>query len=459
MAQIKTHKEKKTRKSRARAYLFAAVSPSIFTRIMTCTSAKAIWDFLKKEYEGDERIRGMKVLNLIREFEMQQMKESETIKDYSEKLIAIANKVKILGTEFTDSRIVQKLLVSLPEKFEATIASLENTKDLSRISLAELLSALQAQEQRRKMRQEGTVEGALQAKLQLNSDSGSKNWEGKKGGTNNSGGAATGNDINASIKWSKYPPCQHCGKMNHPHYKCWRKPDMRCRKCQKLGHAEIICKEKLPQQQGEVQVADEDEPEHLFVASCFASSQSSDSWLIDSGCTNHMTNDKRLFRELDGSAISRVRIGDGSYLTVKGKGTVSIESFAGTKLISDVLYVPEIDQNLLSVGQLLEKGFKLLFEDKMCLIIDSSGQELFKIKMQGKSFSLTPLEEEQVAFPSHEIIGETWHKRLGHFHHKALLFMQRNEMVVGLPNMEEHISACKTCVVGKQVRLPFKNSS
>ena len=42
---------------------------------MTCNSAKAIWDFLKKEYEGDERIRGMKVLNMVREFEMQGMKE------------------------------------------------------------------------------------------------------------------------------------------------------------------------------------------------------------------------------------------------------------------------------------------------------------------------------------------------------------------------------------------------
>lgn len=67
--------------------------------------------------------------------------------------------MRILGTKLTNSRIVQKLLVSLPEKFEATIASLENSKDLSKIILAELLSALQAQEQRRKMGQEETIEG------------------------------------------------------------------------------------------------------------------------------------------------------------------------------------------------------------------------------------------------------------------------------------------------------------
>jgi hypothetical protein len=53
---------------------------------------------------------------------------------------------------------------------------------------------------------------------------------------------------------------------------------------------------------------------------------------------------------------------------VKGKGTVAIEGHTGLKLISNVLYVSEINQNLLSVGQLLEKGYKVLFEDNHCLI-------------------------------------------------------------------------------------------
>ncbi|KAF2286048.1 hypothetical protein GH714_009932 [Hevea brasiliensis] len=83
------------------------------------------------------------------------MKESETIKEYASKLLSIVNKVRLLGSEFSDSRIVQKILVTIPERFEATISSLENAKDLSRISLAELLNALQAQEQRRIMRDEG----------------------------------------------------------------------------------------------------------------------------------------------------------------------------------------------------------------------------------------------------------------------------------------------------------------
>ncbi|XP_022959074.1 uncharacterized protein LOC111460172 [Cucurbita moschata] len=88
----------------------------------------------------------MKVQNLIRDFELQKMKESESVKEYSDRLLSIANKVRLLGSMLNDSRIVEKLLVTVLEKFEATITTLENTKDLSKIFLIELLNALQTQE-------------------------------------------------------------------------------------------------------------------------------------------------------------------------------------------------------------------------------------------------------------------------------------------------------------------------
>ncbi|KAF9679181.1 hypothetical protein SADUNF_Sadunf07G0113400 [Salix dunnii] len=124
MTQIKTHKELKTKKSKAKACLFVAVSATIFTRVMSHKTTKSIWDYLKEEYAGDERIRGMQVLNLIRDFELQKMKESETIKMYSDRLLGIANKIKLLGSNFSDSRIVEKLLVTVPERREASRANI-----------------------------------------------------------------------------------------------------------------------------------------------------------------------------------------------------------------------------------------------------------------------------------------------------------------------------------------------
>jgi len=85
-----------------------------------------------------------------------------------------------------------------------------------------------------------------------------------------------------------------------------------------------------------------------------------------SGCTNHTTNGKELFKDLKPTNIAEVRIGNGDYISVKGKETVATcnsKLLKYTKFTSDVLFVPEIQQNLLSVGQLIERGFTVAFED------------------------------------------------------------------------------------------------
>ena len=144
-----------------------------------------------------------------------------------------------------------------------------------------------------------------------------------------------------------------------------------------------------------------------------------------------MTNNEELFKELDKIVNSKVKIGNGEYILVKGKLTVAIESLLGLKYITDVLYVLNIDQNLLSVGQLIEKGFKVIFEDKWCMIKYTKGKDVFKVKMKAKSFALNLMEEEQMAFPSIASNVELWHKRLGYFHYDGLLYMQKHNLVKG----------------------------
>lgn len=75
MSQIKMQKEKRTKKANVMSCLFDSVSQTILTWIMTLKSPKESWDYLKGEYEENKRIRGMKVLNLIREFELKRIKE------------------------------------------------------------------------------------------------------------------------------------------------------------------------------------------------------------------------------------------------------------------------------------------------------------------------------------------------------------------------------------------------
>ena len=90
----------------------------------------------------------------------------------------------------------------------------------------------------------------------------------------------------------------------------------------------------------------------------------------------------------------------------KRKKAIATTTSSDTKTISNVLYVLDLDQNLLSVGQLIEKGFKVSFEDRHCLIYDATGQEILKVKMRGKSFSFDPTKEEHTIYSTEVSIIE-----------------------------------------------------
>ena len=71
-------------------------------------------------------------------------------------------------------------------------------------------------------------------------------------------------------------------------------------------------------------------------------------WFVYSGCSNHMTGDKSLFKDLDESLKSEVRLGDNKLVKVEGKGSIAIVTQSGiTKLLNDVQIVPSLAHNLI----------------------------------------------------------------------------------------------------------------
>ncbi|XP_071920780.1 uncharacterized protein [Coffea arabica] len=174
IAEMRAHRDAVKRRSKAMTCIHSAVSDAVFTKIMTCETAKEAWDTLKVAFQGNDRTRQMQVLNFRREFELLRMKDTENIKEYSDKLLDVVNKIRLIGEQLPDSRVIEKVLVSLPERFEAKISSLEDSWDLSQITLPELINALQAQEQKRAIRKEEAVEGAFQMKDKIQNQQGGK---------------------------------------------------------------------------------------------------------------------------------------------------------------------------------------------------------------------------------------------------------------------------------------------
>ena len=119
---------------------------------------------MKEEFEGSERVKAIKLLNLKRQFEMLKMKDGDSVRGYSSKLMEVVNQVRLYGEPFENYKVVEKILISLPDRFESKVSAIEESCDLKKLTIAELLSKLQAQEQRKNMRSEEMTEGAFQAK-------------------------------------------------------------------------------------------------------------------------------------------------------------------------------------------------------------------------------------------------------------------------------------------------------
>lgn len=65
----------------------------------------------------------------------------------------------------------------------------------------------------------------------------------------------------------------------------------------------------------------------------------------------------------------KVKLGDDMEVEVLGKGSVLVKMVGGVqKLIHDIKYVPSLDHNLLSIGQLTSSGYKVVFSKNVCRI-------------------------------------------------------------------------------------------
>nr|KYP75873.1 Copia protein [Cajanus cajan] len=115
---VRFHSDEVAKEGRALAIIQAVVHDDVFIKILNLDTTKEAWDKLKEDFQANERTRRMKVLNLRREFEAIKMKEAETVKEFSDKLSKVVTQIKLLGEELSDQRVVEKIFVFLPERFE-----------------------------------------------------------------------------------------------------------------------------------------------------------------------------------------------------------------------------------------------------------------------------------------------------------------------------------------------------
>ncbi|KAL5550116.1 hypothetical protein UlMin_000292 [Ulmus minor] len=94
--------------------IFCGVDDLNFRYIQNCKIAKKAWDKLEVAHEGTEAVKRSKLQMLNSQFESIQMEEEEKVAEFYAKLIDITNRSCLLGEEYIESKIVRKIIRSLP---------------------------------------------------------------------------------------------------------------------------------------------------------------------------------------------------------------------------------------------------------------------------------------------------------------------------------------------------------
>jgi hypothetical protein len=189
----------------------------------------------------------------------------------------------------------------------------------------------------------------------------------------------------------------------------------------------------------------------------------SSSWIIDNGCTNHMTGEKKMFtfyvKNMDSQDTIIFR--DGNQGKVKGLGKIAITI---EHSIPNVFLVESLGYNLMSVSQLCHMGYNCLFTNiDVSVFRRSDGSLAFKGILDDKLY-LVDFSKENVDLDACLIaktnMGRLWHHRLAHVGMKNLHKLIKGDHVLGLSDVYfEKDRPCAACQEGKQVGSTHHNKN
>jgi hypothetical protein len=153
-------------------------------------------------------------------------------------------------------------------------------------------------------------------------------------------------------------------------------------------------------------------------------------WYMDSGASRHVTGERNHLDSVT-SPVGRktVTTADGECHAVGGTGDVNVKSDCGEIKMTNVMYVPSLKRNLVSMGSLADKGHVIMFTNSKCLVLDNvrnkhvvaqgvrhKGNGLYQLGISSRKPS--PLEANSIETPTDEANSvvtaeeiKLWHKR------------------------------------------------
>ncbi|GKA87894.1 retrovirus-related pol polyprotein from transposon TNT 1-94 [Tanacetum coccineum] len=466
-------KKKLAKNNEAKMVIYNALPRKEYERIFMCKTAKEIWDTLLITHQGNSQVKDNKIDLLVQQYEQFTIPEEESIDNAFARFNTIITSLKALDESFSSKNYVRKFLRALHPKWRAKVTAIEESKNLTSLSLDELIGNLKVYEviikkdsEMVKGKREQNRSLALKAKKESsdedssNSDSEDEEYamavkEFKKFFKRRGRFARQPRDERKSFQRSRSDKdgkserkCFRCGDPNHFIRECPKSSRSNTQKAF-IG--------------GAWSDSGEDEDEKAKYETCLVAQASNeiclginlepDEWIKDSGCSKHMTGNRKLFSTYKAYNGGNVIFGSNLRGNIIGKGTISHDSL----IIENVEHIDNLKFNLLSVGQICDNKCKVVFTEHDSEIIKDEkviGRGIRKRGLYVMKLGNKP--EDKICLATLDENSTLWHRRLGHANMQLIQSLASKELVRNLPKLKFDRHFCDACKIGKQAHASHK---
>ncbi|KAI4330265.1 hypothetical protein MLD38_028565 [Melastoma candidum] len=211
-----------------------------------------------------------------------------------------------------------------------------------------------------------------------------------------------------------------------------------CFGCKQTGHIKKECpnrKGKYEKREGTFRGHNGDDNSSGEMLVVTSSEDDSSRWVMDSGCTFHMCPRLDWFSTLDEIQGGKVLMGNDGECEVKGIGNIRLRTHdKPMHTLTNVRYVPEITKNLISLGALDARGYRISITGGFMRVLKESLVIMKAEKRRNLYFMLGEVVAGSANVSSSVVAGKEdsamlWHMRLGHMGERRMTALGRQGML------------------------------
>ncbi|CAK9814306.1 Retrovirus-related Pol polyprotein from transposon TNT 1-94 [Anthophora quadrimaculata] len=407
---------------KALALINMNITQSQLHHVKKATTAKEAWDKLEAIFESKGPIRKVTLYKeLVRMTKQPNVAVTQYVGEFEQK----AEQLEAAGIALPNDLLSVMLLASLPQEYENFSVAVESRDEIP--SLEYLKAKLKEEEARQYDRDSRKQHDGNDEKIEALTS------------TNNV-------RRNRTRTFPRDKPTKH----NNVKF------SGNCFNCGKTGHMSRFCKSKTKERNS---------ADAMTAIAYNVGGLTPDTWCLDSGATKHMSNSKNKFHTLNQGIRTDVYTAADQCIKSNGEGNVRMKvqitrHHSNTVELKNVMYVPELRHNLISVPTITDNGYVVKFGQKGACVKRADGTTALTAVKRGQLYIVNQSDNYAMHINSESDNLLRWHQRFGHLNVRDLRKLKSCNMVEGM-NLRSNVNNvdCQVCDKGKICQQPFKSSN